>query len=138
MSQLLVILGASIFAALGIAHGWLTLRDLKHPRAFTPTDKTVRVAMENSRLALNPGANLWKAWMGFNLSHSLGVVVFGAGLLAISIWHYDAFAHSRILQSATVLIAASYFLMAINFWFWAPALGTGISLACFLLSIVLL
>ena len=79
MSQVLLAVGGGIFLILGSLHGLLTLRDLANPRAFTPTDARVREAMQGARLSLNPRANLWEAWLGFNLSHSLGLVVFGGG-----------------------------------------------------------
>ncbi len=138
MAQVLVVLGASVFAVLGAAHGLLTLRDLAHPRAFTPTDESVRFAMQGAKLALNPRANLWKAWLGFNLSHSLGLLVFGAGLLAVAVWHFDAFASSRVLQGVSLAVAATYLTLSLRFWFWGPAVGSGVSLTCFLVAIAIL
>jgi hypothetical protein len=84
MSQYLVASGTAIFLVLGTLHGLLALRDLTHPRAFTPTDDRVRRAMQAGQLALNPRANIWRAWLGFNLSHSLGLVVFGGSFLVLA------------------------------------------------------
>jgi hypothetical protein len=74
MAQLLISIAASIFLLMGAGHGALTLRDLKHPRAFTPQDPALRQAMQQSSIAFHPTINLWKAWLGFNLTHSLGLV----------------------------------------------------------------
>ena len=138
MAQVLVVLGASVFAVLGAAHGLLTLRDLTRPVAFTPADETVRFAMQGAKLALNPRANLWKAWLGFNLSHSLGLLVLGAGLLAVAVWHFDAFAGSRVLQGVSLAIAATYLTLSLRFWFWGPAVGSGVGLTCLLVAIAVL
>ena len=138
MAQLSLTVGAAILCVLGLAHGVLTLRDMRQPRAFTPTDSAVREAMKTARLALNPRVNLWQAWLGFNLSHSLGVLVFGGALLWLGSRHLDVFRESVVVQSGAVGIAAIYFLLSIRFWYWGPALGTGLALACFITAISLL
>jgi hypothetical protein len=56
--QDLVIVGASIFLFLGIFHGVLTLRDLTLPRTFTPQDASLRQAMQQSSIAIDPQTNL--------------------------------------------------------------------------------
>ncbi len=56
MAQILLAVGGAIFLVLGTLHGVLTLRDVGTPRAFTPTDEAVRLAMQGARLAFNPRA----------------------------------------------------------------------------------
>src|SRR5690348_4177631 len=106
MAQLLLAIGGTIVLVLGTLHGVLTLRDVTKPRAFTPTDDAVRIAMQGARLAFNPRINLWQAWLGFNLSHSLGIVLFGGGLLFLALFHFSVFAASHLLQGAAVVVAA--------------------------------
>jgi len=132
MGQILLAVAASIFVLMGALHGMWTLRDLGRPRYFTPTDDAVRVAMQGARLALNPRANVWQAWLGFNLSHSLGLVVFGGVLLVFAVHDSSAFAMSGLAQAGAVVVAVAYFVLAIRFWFWGPALGSGIALLCIL------
>lgn len=138
MAQVFLFAGALIFFVLGAYHGILTLRDLSHPRAFTPTDEGVRRAMQGSRLALSRRVNLWEAWLGFNLSHSLGLVLFGGGLIAIAWLHFPAFARSPAVQATALAVAAAYLILSVRFFFRAPAIGVGIGLACFLASAFLL
>jgi hypothetical protein len=129
MSQLLLALAGLIFLLLGTLHGLLTLRDVANPRAFTPTDDEVRLAMQATRLRFNPRANLWDAWLGFNLSHSLGVILSGLCLFALA-WNHPSFVASPMLQRAAMLLPALYLAMAVRFWFYGPALGAGLSLLC--------
>ncbi len=138
MPEVLLAIGGGIFLVLGSLHGVLTLRDLSHPRAFTPTDSAVREAMQGARLALNPRANLWKAWLGFNLSHSLGVALFGGVVLVIAVFHIGFFTDNPIVQVAFVVIAAAYLVLSMFFWFWGPAVGSALSLLCFLGAIAML
>ena len=137
MARTLLLMGAAIFLILGMGHGLLTLRDLVRPRAFTPTDDAVREAMQEAKLALSPRVNLWQAWLGFNLSHSLGAVLFGGGLFALGWWNFASFSESAGLQSVAVLVAAVYVVLSLRFWFWGPALGTGAALLLFLGSVLL-
>jgi hypothetical protein len=137
MLQALVVTGGSIFLLLGAAHGALTLRDLKDPRAFTPRDPELRRAMQQSSIAFHRTINLWKAWMGFNLSHSLGLVLFGAGFLYVGVFEPAAFAASPLLQGCAVVVSAIYLVLSLLFWFSKPAIGSGLGLACFVLAVLL-
>ncbi len=130
MSQVLLAVGGGIFLILGSLHGLLTLRDLAKPRAFTPTDTRVREAMQDARLSLNPRVNLWKAWLGFNLSHSLGLVVIGSGIVAVAVLDFELFSSSAIVQDATASVAAAYLALSLAFWFWGPVAGSTVSLLC--------
>jgi hypothetical protein len=134
MARLLVVIGATIFLAMGTLHGLLTLRDLSTPKAFTPKDASVRHAMQAAKLAFNPRVAIWQAWLGFNLSHSLGLVVFGAGLLALGWFHFEVFSGNLVVQALTLLVAGAYFVLSVQFWFWGPALGSGAALLGFLIS----
>ncbi len=102
MARILLAIGGTIFLVLGTLHGVLTLRDVATPRAFTPTDKAVRIAMQGARLAFNPRVTA-----------------------------------SHLLQGIAVVVAATYLVLSLCFWFWGPALGSGISLLCILAAIVL-
>ena len=137
MAPFLLTIGGTLFLVLGVLHGALTLRDLTRPRAFTPTDDAVRIAMQSTRLRLNPRANFWEAWLGFNFSHSLGLVLFGGGLVLLAQLHFPVFAASALLQGIAVAVAAVYLVLALRFWFWGPALGAGLSLSCILAAALL-
>jgi hypothetical protein len=138
MARAFLLIGAFIFVALGTYHGVLTLRDLWAPSTFTPTDDSVRKAMQESRLALNQSVNLWDAWMGFNLSHSLALILFGGGLIIVGCQYFPAFARSSSLQLMAIVVAAAYVVLSLRFWFWGPAVGTGIGLFCFLSTFLML
>jgi hypothetical protein len=133
----LLIVGSSISVLLGAIHGVLTLTDLGHPRSFTPVDATLRIAMQQSSIALHPRINLWQAWLGFNLSHSLGLLMFGGAFLYIGIRHSSLFAQSVPLQGCAILISAAYLVMSLQFWYSRPAIGWGIATACFVLAAAL-
>ena len=135
MGQIFLAAGGLVILVMGTLHGVLTLRDVVTPRSFTPTDDAVRLAMQGARVAFDRRLNLWKAWLGFNLSHSLGVVLFGGCLLFASA-HFAAFATSYFLQAVCIGFAAAYFVVSLRFWFRGPVIGSGFSLICILAAVV--
>jgi hypothetical protein len=134
MSRGLFLAGATIFAALGVAHGVLTLLDLRAPRAFTPRDDRVRLAMIGARLRLAPQTTIWQAWLGFNLSHSLGLATFGGFLAGLAVADFELVAESAVLRSAAIVVAVVYVLLAVRYWFWLPATLSAVGAACFVAS----
>ncbi|HKD02909.1 MAG TPA: hypothetical protein VKB77_10785 [Terriglobales bacterium] len=131
----LLIFGGTVFGVLGGLHAVYTLLDLRDPRRLVPVDPAVRVAMAHSHLRISSrGTDVWRAWVGFNFSHSLGLLLFAA--LAIG-------AGTRIealpggIMPALVLIGGVYLVLALLYWFRTPAIGVAIGTGCFLAAWVL-
>src|SRR5258707_514077 len=113
MSQILMIVAASVFLLMGGAHGILALKDLKNPRAFTPRDPELRKAMRHKHW---PSSNhqLMGRMMGFNLTHSLGLVLFGAAFLHAGVFEPMALARSLLLQACAVVVSAICFVLCLG------------------------
>jgi hypothetical protein len=137
MAQILLTAAGTIILLMGTGHMALTLRDVWKPTAFTPTDESVRLAMQSAQLRFNRRLNLWEAWLGFNLSHSMGAMMFGGALLFAAQFHLDAFLESAVLQAVMVLIPVFYLVVGIRFWFWGPVLGVSVVLLCILGAVLL-
>jgi len=132
---ILLILGGAVFVALGGMHALYTLLDLRDPRRLVPVDPSVARAMANSALRLSGGrTDMWRAWIGFNFSHSLGVLLFGA----LAVW-----AGFRIkalpvgVMPALTLIGCLYLVLALLYWFRSPAIGVAIGTSCFAVAWIL-
>ena len=132
---ILLILGGTVFVALGGLHANYTLLDLRDPRRLVPVDPSVARAMANSALRLSSGGtDMWRAWIGFNFSHSLGVLLFGA----LAVW-----AGFRIktlpvgIMPALILIGCVYLVLALLYWFRSPAIGIAIGTGCFAVAWIL-
>jgi hypothetical protein len=135
MIAILLILGGAVFAVLGGLHAIYTLLDLRNPRRLVPVDPSVAHAMANSALRLSGGrTNMWQAWVGFNFSHSVGVLL----LAAVAIW---AGARMRMVPvgivAALTLIGCVYLALALRYWFRDPAIGVAIGTGCFAAAWVL-
>lgn len=129
ISTVLLILGGTVFCVLGSLHAIYTLLDLRNPRRLVPVDPSVAHAMANSALRLSSGhTDMWRAWIGFNFSHSLGVLLFGA--LAVLAGARIKNLPASILPTLT-LIGCVYLGLAIRYWFRTPAIGVAIGTGCF-------
>ena len=77
---------------------------------------------------------MWQAWVGFNFSHSLGLLLFAA--LAIGAGARIETIPSGIMP-ALILIGCVYLVLALLYWFRTPAIGVAIGTGCFFAAWVL-
>ena len=126
------IVGGVIFLVLGLLHAIYTFSDIRHPRRLVPDNPAVAAAMSGSKVRLSRGGtDMWRAWVGFNFSHSLGAVVFGA-LVACTGDCLRQWAPPSWLLLMFVAIGALYLVLGVRYWFRIPAVGIAMATACFL------
>ena len=127
MSQYLLITGGTIFSIMGLIHAIYTVCDIYRPTHFAPLNSTLIDQMASTGVRLARGrTNMWDAWLGFNISHGLGAVIFGLVCVGAGV-----FARTLALPGATllipVLVGVIYLLLALRFWFRVPAAGIAIA-----------
>jgi hypothetical protein len=83
-ARVLVAASATIILLLGFVHLAYTFFSCK----LNPRDDGLERDMRQMPLRLTAQTTMWKAWIGFNASHSLGLILFGAiyGYLALCAW----------------------------------------------------
>jgi hypothetical protein len=79
----LFLAGSVPFVLLGIAHALATPQSPSDRRGLSPHDPSLTEAMSRATVRLTRRTDLWRAWVGFNLSHSLGAVAFGIVVLLV-------------------------------------------------------
>ena len=134
LSQLLIATGACIYGWLGCAHIAFTF----FSRMFSTRDPDVEAGMKRTSMMLTSKTSMWNCWVGFNASHSLGILVFAGVYLLLAVTHMEVFQQTPALLWLAVGTSFGYFALAIKYWFYAPILGTLTATACFLLSALLL
>jgi hypothetical protein len=124
----------------GGLHALLTLADTVRPTYFTPRDASVRSAVEGTRIGLGGRAapSMWRAWLGFNISHGIGVFTFGLLLLLIATHDFKLVEQIGGIQPISIAFPAIYFVLALRFWFYGPVIITATSTACFIVAAALL
>lgn len=138
LSRVFFLAGAMPYLVLGAAHALATPLTPESRKGLAPRDPALVSAMRNAVVLLTSRTDVWRAWIGFNLSHSLGAVVFGAFVLLIGRSDAAFAADSAFALPLVTLVAAVYLIIGIRYWFRTPITGIAISLACFALSWALL
>ncbi len=113
---------------LGGAHGVMALRDVARPATFRPTDAAVLRTMRSSDVASMPGATLWRAWLGLNLTHSPGARL-RRPMLALASGK-DAWLANDTGAAAGSWRLLAYVAVAAPCFFAMPAVVAGVALAC--------
>jgi hypothetical protein len=60
MTELLLIVGGSVFGVLGLLHTMYTFADARRPRRLAPDDPAVLESMRSSSLRLSRGGTTWR------------------------------------------------------------------------------
>jgi hypothetical protein len=80
--SLLVAAGAAIVAVFGGLHLFHTFRG----RMLFPRDEELVESMKRTAPRITRETTMWRAWIGFNATHSMGLILFGLfyGWLALA------------------------------------------------------
>jgi hypothetical protein len=134
LSRYLFLAGAMPFLILGVAHAIATPLAVERVRGLSPRDPAVRSAMQQDFLTLTRRTNVWLAWVGFNLSHSLGAVLFGAVVVLIGRNQMSFETQACLFLPLAVIVTSAYLVLAIRYWFRTPIIGVALSGSCFVTS----
>jgi hypothetical protein len=132
-AKILMVLSAGIVFMLGVFHLVYTFWGTN----LMPRDSALQISMSQISPLITKETTMWRCWIGFNASHSMGLILFGL------VFGYLAIAHDRILfQSPFLLVVgfatlAGYVVLCKLYFFRAPLAGISISLACYVASVVL-
>ena len=127
MAQILLIIGASIFGILGTVHLLYTFFTNK----FEAHDSSVTEAMKRTSPILTKETSIWKAWVGFNASHSLGAMLVAAVYIPLTTTYFNIIQQSVWFSLLPVIVGLSYLVLAKKYWFRIPFIGVLISTVCF-------
>src|SRR4029450_4344239 len=134
MTPVWFIIGGSLSPILGSVHSVYHLADISRPRRLVPDNPAVIAAMSSSGLRLaRGGTTMWRAWVGFNFSHSLGIAMFGVGFIVVGLC-LQSLALPKAALLVPVAIGVIYCLLAIRYWFRAPAIGVAAGTLCFVVG----
>ena len=137
LSRYFFLAGGLPFILLGLAHARATPFHVDDRKGLSPSDPSLAAAMAKAHPLLTRRTDIWRAWVSFNLTHSLGAVLFGAFVLLIG-RNASTFEQNALFALPLSLVtAAIYLVLGINYWFKIPIAGCLIATACFAVSVVL-
>jgi len=132
-ARLLMVLSASILLTLGTMHLAYTFWGT----SLAPRDPALQVSMSRISPVLTKETTMWRCWMGFNASHSMGLILFGL------IYGYLALAHDQLLFRSPFLLLVGLVMLACLivvcrlYFFRAPLVSVSISFVFYVVSIPL-
>ncbi len=132
LASALLAASALVLFSLATAHLWITFFGTKlHPR-----DPELKARMEVAPVVLTTRTTMWKLWIGFNTSHSLGGMLFGLiyGYLAIA--QAPLLFHDPFLLTVGFLLLASFAATGLRYWFYIPNRGIILSTILYIAGVV--
>jgi hypothetical protein len=134
IARFLLDFGGGILVLMGSLHALYTFFDIRRPRRLVPQDPAVALAMTASSLRLSRGGTtMWRAWVGFNFSHSLGVIFFGSLCIGVGASLGAVCVPAWVLL---ILVAISFIYLGLSvlYWFRIPTAGIAVASLCLLVA----
>jgi hypothetical protein len=136
------ILGTLPMIIFGGMHLFLVLVDEVRPRFLTPVDDSLQPRLEATTIRfrlLFPGGrgtprSMWRAWLGFNVSHGLGLLTTGTLLLSLALHDFSIVRHVALIRPLAIVVSAAYLAASARYWFYVPSLIFVTSLIGFAVS----
>ncbi|MCY1522245.1 hypothetical protein D9M68_570900 [compost metagenome] len=132
LATVLMTTSAAIFFTIGTLHLIYTFYGPK----LTPRDPALQISMRETSPVITKETTMWRCWVGFNATHSMCLMLFGLiyGFLAIS--HSGLLFASSYLLVVGLLVVLGCFALSKAYFFSIPFIATGISLACYVASVI--
>lgn len=132
-ARILMVVSASIVFTLGAIHIVYTFWGPK----LTPRDPALEISMSQTSPVISKETTMWRCWVGFNASHSLGLILFGLIFGYLAWAHAPLLFHSPFLLVVGLAMLGGLVVLARVYWFSAPFMGVCIALVCYVASIAL-
>jgi len=123
----LIAASAAIVFVLGLLHLVYTF----HGQKLLPRDRELPALMARSALVLTRETTVWKAWIGFNASHSLGAMLFGAVYGHLALLQPAVLASSPFLLVVGATLLFAYAWLGRRYWFSVPFRGIMLALVLY-------
>ena len=124
--------GSVIIATMGLLH----LRATFFSHKLFPRNEKLIEEMKTSSLVLTKRSTMWKAWIGFNATHSSGAIFIGVVNFYMAAAYFDILQADYFLSSFTVFTIGFYSWVARKYWFKPVLAGIVIAWVSFFVSYV--
>jgi len=119
ISRILIGISAAIILFLGGTHLVYTAFTPK----LNPAEAQLEIVMRRTPMRISAETTMWRAWIGFNFSHSLGLILFSLVFGYLVICRWEVLHTSNFLGILGLLVLLVYVVLARVFWFRAPFIG---------------
>jgi hypothetical protein len=131
LSRYLFLAGALPFLLLGTLHAVYTPRQPVDRKGLSPSDSGLAESMARSSILLTRRTDMWRAWVGFNLSHSLGLVLFGAVIVLVGRTSASFGYNAGLFLPLAIVVSLAYLILGMAYWFRTPIIAIGVCVCLF-------
>jgi len=132
LPQILMAASAFVIGLLGAVHLLYTFRgDRLHPR-----DGGLQARMHEVSPMLTSRTTMWRAWIGFNASHSLGAMLYGLVYGYLATVRSDVVFGSAFLVLVGFAMLCALLVLARAYWFSVPFRGIALATALYVAAVV--
>ncbi|HEX4543900.1 MAG TPA: hypothetical protein VH114_12080 [Candidatus Acidoferrum sp.] len=131
-SSAFIAASAAVILFLGLLHLLYTFSGPElHPR-----DADLAAKMMTVPLVMSRETTMWRAWVGFNATHSFGLILFGAVYGYLAVRHSAFLFHSWFLLALGFALLLGYAVIARLYFFTAPFREVVLAAVLYFLGIV--
>ena len=120
-----MVLSASITFALGVVHLVYTFWGPN----LTPRDPALQISMSQIAPVITKETTMWRCWVGFNASHSMGLILFGLVFGFLALRHSQLLFQSPFLLVVGLAMLGGFVVLCKVYFFSAPLRGISVALA---------
>ena len=131
LPTILIALSATITGLLGLAHLIFTY----FGQRLLPRDPSTIESMKQTSPVLTDETTVWRAWLGFNASHSIGALLYAFTFSHLAIQQPSVFFSSTFLQVLGLATLVVLLVLAKLYWFRSPLIGIAVSLLLYIAGI---
>jgi hypothetical protein len=128
----------------GGLHALGALLDTVRPTFFAPIEGSAKPVVEGTGIRLvrmfgGSGArpSMWRVWLGIHITHGLGIFTFGLLCLLIATHDFNLVERIDAIRPLTIAFSAALLAVSVRFFFYGPAIVTGVATTCFTVATVL-
>lgn len=103
---------------------------------LSPRSEMLENEMKATSPKLSKQTTLWKAWKGFNGSHSIGIIFIGLINFYLAFKHFAILKYDNLFFIFNILTIGFYIFLARKYWFKLPLIGFVITLIGYLASYI--
>ena len=131
-ASILIAASAAIIFLLGLVHLIYTF----HGSKLDPRDAELKAKLMTVSPVISRETTMWRAWIGFNASHSYGAILFGAVYGYLAILHSAFLFQSWFLLAVGLLLLVGYAVLGKLYWFSIPFRGIVLAAVLYCLGLV--
>ena len=132
LAAVLMVASAAVLFVAGVLHLKATFFDSD----LLPRDPALQKRMREITPVVTEETDMWSCWIGFNAGLSMGFMLYGLIYGFLSIAHGSLLFGSPYLLVVGLLIVGAYVALSKAYMFSFPLVITGVSLACFVASVI--